>query len=146
MCLVNGVCVCLNEVGLCGVRLWLTIVCWHGWDLWSCVYCAGSVVLGVVCVSGHGVLCIVCGFEWMLWPLCGRRPLDFSLVLCCDVSSFGGHGVGQGCECDVPGLIMVLWCGILCFEGFCRWCCCLESSVWGDFGWSWGVWWYTYGC
>lgn len=34
-----------------------------------------------------------------------------SLLLCCFVSRFVGCGVGQGCMCSVPGLIVV-WCGV----------------------------------
>jgi len=46
-----------------------------------------------------------------------------SIFLCCDASRFGGCGVGQSCVCSVPGLIWVVWCGGLCFEGSCAYVC-----------------------
>lgn len=57
-----------------------------------------------------------------------------SIFLCCDASRFGGCGVGQSCVCSVPGLIWVVWCGGLCFEGFCGLGGFVESILWCVFG------------
>jgi len=48
----------------------------------SCVYVLGSVfVLGVMCVSGLGVVCVHCGFECVMWPMCGCGHLGVSCVV-----------------------------------------------------------------
>jgi len=52
-----------------------------------------------------------------------------SVLLCCDVFFPVGVGIFQGCVCGVPGLVMVVWFGRLCFEGICVLCGSVESSV-----------------
>lgn len=74
------------------------------------------------------------------------------VVLCFDMSIFGGCGVGQGSACGVPGQILVVWCGVgdcvlrdpvgsvvelraVCSGCFCHGSCGFTHSVfvvWGD--------------
>lgn len=81
--MVSGVCGYLLEMGCVeyGGCSFCVCVCVYGCCR-SCVYVLGSVfVLGVMCVSGLGVVCVHCGFECVMWPMCGCGHLGVSCVV-----------------------------------------------------------------